>query len=425
MKPLYPVATLRQIEHQAGDLDLISRAGAASAGHLLSCLPDAHHFSIMMGPGNNGQDALACARLLQQAGKHVTLQLLPGKPVSAELANEFADISSTMPQRWGDVIVDGLFGIGFNRALDTDTLHLLASANQASAIRIALDIPSGLDADLGSASQDSFVAHQTLSFIADKPGFYTAQGRDYCGTVHTFDLGIAQLLPSADLQLINRRSDLRMLLRPHESHKGSYGTVAVIGGQRGMIGAALLAARAALHAGAGKVHVGLIDAALQVDPAQPELMLDDAASVLGLPGVDAYVIGPGLGRGEAAKSCLFTALQKGQPLLIDADGLNLISQDSTLAEALVARKAPTALTPHPAEAARLLARSTQDIQARRIDAARQLATQSGAAVALKGSGTVCSDGTSTSINGSGNALLANAGQGDVLGGIAGALLAQG
>jgi hydroxyethylthiazole kinase-like uncharacterized protein yjeF len=209
-------------------------------------------------------------------------------------------------------------------------------------------------------------------------------------------------------------------------HKGSYGTLGVVGGGDGMVGASMLAARAALHLGAGKVLVGLAATHRPaVDSQQPELMLRGAADVLERT-LDALVIGPGLGTGETARDLLARALRLATPLVIDADALTLISADAALAAAVNARTTPTIITPHPAEAARLAGVETSDIQANRLEAALRLADRFNAGVVLKGVGSVLAyAGGDWAINGSGNAGLASGGTGDVLAGMLGALLAQG
>jgi hydroxyethylthiazole kinase-like uncharacterized protein yjeF len=225
-----------------------------------------------------------------------------------------------------------------------------------------------------------------------------------------------------------QRSALPEVLRRtrHNLHKGSFGTLAIVGGDDGMVGAPLLAGRAALHLGAGKVWVGLCASTPPaVDWSQPELMLRPARTVLDA-GADAMVIGPGLGTGDAARAHVAHALRLEIPLVIDADALNLIARDGELASGVTARAAPTVLTPHPAEAARLSATTVGAIQSDRLDAALSLSAAMKAVVVLKGAGSVVAypDGR-FAINSSGNAALASAGTGDVLAGMIGSLLAQG
>jgi hydroxyethylthiazole kinase-like uncharacterized protein yjeF len=208
-------------------------------------------------------------------------------------------------------------------------------------------------------------------------------------------------------------------------HKGSFGTLGIVGGNTGMVGAAILAGRAALYLGAGKIWVGFATSRRPaVDWVQPELMLKSANDVLDA-GPDALVAGPGIGTDDEARGLLARALTQQRPLVLDADALNLIAADAELARAVAARDAPTAITPHPAEAARLLSTDTAEVQGDRLSAALALAAKFRAGVVLKGAGSVLAFADDTwAINASGNAGLASAGTGDVLAGMLGALLAQ-
>lgn len=215
--------------------------------------------------------------------------------------------------------------------------------------------------------------------------------------------------------------------RPRDSHKGMFGSVAVIGGASGMVGAPLLAARAALKLGAGCVHVGLLaDNAPSVDVMQPELMLHPATDALRLPGVDVFAVGCGLGRNLAVQNLLHDALSRNAALVLDADALNILALRPDLCTLLLARKAATVLTPHPGEAARLLACGIDEVQADRIAAVRQLAQKFGCSVVLKGAGSLCAtrDGR-LFINQTGNPGMSAAGMGDVLTGMIAAFIAQG
>jgi hydroxyethylthiazole kinase-like uncharacterized protein yjeF len=215
--------------------------------------------------------------------------------------------------------------------------------------------------------------------------------------------------------------------RPLDSHKGDFGTVAVIGGASGMVGAPLMAGRAALKLGAGCVHVGLLsDNAPAVDLMQPELMLHSAADALQLPGTNVIAIGCGLGRSLAAQKLLHDAVHSPAALVLDADALNLLAQRPDLGTVVRARKAATVLTPHPGEAARLLGIKTEEVQADRVAAVQQLAQKFGGSVVLKGADSLCatSDGK-LYVNQTGNPGMSAAGMGDVLTGMVAAFLAQG
>ncbi len=215
--------------------------------------------------------------------------------------------------------------------------------------------------------------------------------------------------------------------RPRDSHKGLFGTVAVIGGANGMIGAALMAARAALKLGAGCVHVGLLaDNAPGVDFLQPELMLHSASEAMQLKGVNVLAVGCGMGHDTAAQKFLHDALASPSALVLDADALNLLADDANLQGDLRARLHPTVLTPHPGEAARLLACSITEVQADRVAAVRQLAQKFGCSVVLKGADSLCAtrDGR-LFVNNTGNPGMSAAGMGDVLTGMIAAFIAQG
>jgi hydroxyethylthiazole kinase-like uncharacterized protein yjeF len=214
--------------------------------------------------------------------------------------------------------------------------------------------------------------------------------------------------------------------RPADSHKGMFGTVAVIGGASGMVGAALLAARAALKLGAGCVHVGLLaDDAPSVDLVQPELMLHSATDALQLPGITVLAIGCGIGTSPAAKKAVHDALQHNAALVIDADALNLLANHADLQDILTTRKAATVLTPHPGEAARLLGCNGTEIQNGRIAAVHQLAEKFGCAVVLKGANSLCATNNGLFINATGNPGMSGPGMGDVLTGMIAAFIAQG
>ena len=432
--PLYLSARLRQTEAaalQAG-LPLMQRAGAASAAWILKHYPKAQTLFVLAGPGNNGGDALVTATLLRQAGKNVLLRLTGygSQPEAREaLAGWMAQGGQITDQTpaFADLAIDGLFGIGLNRAPSAADSQIIAEMQDLACPVVSLDIPSGLMADTGSAPGAVVIAANTLSFISHKPGLFTGQGCNASGSVSLHDLAIPKAFypePDGFLQ-IKAPAALVQLLRRPDSHKGSYGTAGIIGGAAGMTGAALLAGRAAINMGAGRVVLGLIEPTLTVDPLQPELMLYSAAEALSHPALTMQVIGPGLGSSPRAFELLQQGIASPLPLLLDADALNLLASSASLAQAVRQRTAATILTPHPAEAARLLQTTSKMVQASRIQTAQTLAQQYNATVLLKGAGSVCCDQGSWSINASGNAALSGAGQGDVLSGIIAALVAQG
>ncbi|WP_091937354.1 NAD(P)H-hydrate dehydratase [Propionivibrio dicarboxylicus] len=439
--PLYRSADLRHIESAAADQKLMQRAGRAAADWASQLCDNGGAILVLAGPGNNGGDAFDAARRLRAAFFDVEL-VFPGDPErlpadAAAACKHFLAEGGRIrhaisPQRHWSLIIDGLFGIGLTRDITGPYAGLIDSAN-ALADRdgcplLALDCPSGLDADTGVVRGAVIRASHTLSFIAAKPGLFTGDGPDCCGNcrVAALDLDAEAIAPAAGRLVGIDAFAAHLRPRRRNSHKGSYGNAGILGGAPGMTGAALLAARAALRLGSGRVYVALLDAqAPALDPCQPELMLrrpdalHDAA-------MSALACGPGLGTSIAAKEQLVAALRQDIPLVLDADALNLLARECDLPVAVALRQAPTLLTPHPAEAARLLERSVEAIQSDRIGAAQEIAERFNALVALKGCGTVLAhpDGQ-WRINANGNPGLATAGSGDVLTGIIVALLAQG
>jgi hydroxyethylthiazole kinase-like uncharacterized protein yjeF len=421
---------------------LMDRAGRAVA-HAAQRLArdDGGGILVVAGPGNNGGDAwVAAAHLREAFHRVVVLDVAGGTPKAAEARaarQEFASRGGEVVREWPQsldpsLIVDGLLGIGLVRDVEPPFRDLIVRMNRVGAPILAIDVPSGLDAHTGAVRGAAVVATRTLTCIAHKLGLHTADGLDHCGTLELDDLG------AGDASLVEARGTLltpasvRAWVKPRRryTHKGDFGTVAIIGGHRGMVGAALLAARAALHMGAGKVRVGLLAAdSLPADPMHPELMLgslDDAMAA------DVLVVGPGAGRSPSSTSVsmferqtLPAALAAQKPLVLDADALNAIAFSEPLQKTLASRRTPTILTPHPAEAARLLGKNTAEVQADRLAAALAIAKRYRCHVVLKGAGSLCAfPDERWAVNATGNAGLASGGTGDVLAGMIGALLAQ-
>ncbi|QGZ37832.1 hydroxyethylthiazole kinase-like uncharacterized protein yjeF/hydroxyethylthiazole kinase-like uncharacterized protein yjeF [Pseudoduganella flava] len=448
MHPLYSVALIRTIEHvAAGRLPegaLMERAGQAAADAALALLAAAHYGApvlVLAGPGNNGGDAFEVAAHLAHAGADVTIMHLAGSGATAPerdraLQKAQASAARFVPPAAQDIagkpwqlVVDGLFGIGLQRPLAGTAGALVDAVNALACPILALDVPSGLDADTGTVvgpDGRAVRASHTITFIGDKPGLHTADGRDHAGSVTVAGLDIDPALYPTTAVHLNGTDLFAQYAQPrrHNTHKGSYGNVAVLGGATGMAGAPVLAGRAALHAGGGRAYLCFAGAPLPLDPGQPELMcraadgFDFASAVT--------VAGPGLGSSDDAVRMLIQVLAAPRPLVLDADALNLLALHAPLRDALAHRTAPALATPHPLEAARLLETTIGAVQANRLEAARTLAQRLGAYVVLKGSGTVIGapDGRLV-INTTGNPGLATAGTGDVLAGLAGALLAQG
>jgi len=433
LTPLYRVSAIRGIEAAHGTAGLMAKAGLAAATLAQELVADGLPVLILAGPGNNGGDALVAARHLKLAWHQVDVVFtgeagkLPEDARAAHaawLACGGSIVADIPPARRYGLIIDGLFGIGLTRELDARHTALVDAVNQMSTPVLALDIPSGLCADSGRVLGCAVNADHTLSFLGLKPGLYTLEGPDHAGTVHSTDLGI----PAQPAQgwLIESRPALPAPRRKN-SHKGNYGSLAVLGGETSMVGAALLAARAALLTGAGRVYCGLLaEHAPTVDDGQPELMLRNAKSLLDLDHLTALVVGPGMGRSGHAESALQRALHYPAPLLLDADALPLLSDHQELRQTLRERPFAATLTPHPGEAASLLGCAVADVQADRVAAALKIAHDYHAITVLKGCGSIVAtpDGR-WFINASGNPGLSSAGMGDVLAGIVGSLIGQG
>lgn len=447
---LYSVSEIRAIEQAAlaalPPFTLMQRAGQAAAAHALAILgtsPRDRKVLVLAGPGNNGGDALEAAACLARSGLPVTVLLhadLNRQSEDSRRAYQHAQAAAVHfadPADFGRILtaepwalaIDGLFGIGLARAISPPLQGLVELLNSLECPVLALDVPSGLDADTGNivgAHGTAVRATETITFIADKPGLHTCDGRDYAGRVAVASLDIYPSMFGTARARLNHPELFASCLRPrrHNSHKGSFGDVIVAGGAHGMCGAAVLAARASAKCGAGRVFAAFLDEPPAYDSMQPELMCRRARDMDFSSGT--VVIGPGLGASGEARETLVHALAAGAPLVIDADALNLIASGRDLQQALRGRRRSALLTPHPLEAARLLGTSAAQVQADRLAAARALAAQLNSIVILKGSGSVIAQPSGeVAINTTGNAALATAGTGDVLAGICGALLAQG
>ena len=469
--PLLFTDALRAIEHRAlvalPPGTLMARAGAALARHvalLARSQPRAQPIEVLVGTGNNGGDALTAAMRLRELGFAVTCRMLSADaPTPADALqvhqrwldqggclDTFASLPSALAggSPDGPLVIDGLFGIGLTRALSGALADLVDTLNHSKATVVAVDVPSGLDADRGVAAGDppgpAIRAHSTVTFIADKPGLHTGLGPELAGRVVVEDIGLgADVAASMDSGVppgvdqgagsgrAQRHGRLltaewiadQVVPRRANSHKGSFGGVLVLGGAAGTRGAAYLAGLAAQAGGAGKVWIASPDGGA-FDPTYPQLMTrpftgdDRDATVL--------AIGCGLGTGAIARDRLRSVLADSRPCVLDADALNLMAAEPALIDALAKRPGPAVLTPHPLEAARLLGSGTAAVQSERIANACRLAARTGAYVALKGAGTVLAapDGR-WAINTTGSSALATGGTGDVLAGLVASLLAQG
>jgi hydroxyethylthiazole kinase-like uncharacterized protein yjeF len=446
---LYTSSEIREIEQAALAVlpsgTLMQRAGEAAAAVALELIgdPESARVLVLVGPGNNGGDALETACRLAHVGADVTALLcasLAKQPADAQAAWERArastirlveaeDCERLFTESWR-LVVDGLFGIGLARPITGTPRNIIEAVNRLPCPILALDVPSGLDTDTGNVVGDdagiAIAATHTITFIGNKPGLHTASGRDYAGTVCVSALSIDDELFKPSSAELNQPALFATLLRKrqHNSHKGSFGDVTLVGGAHGMSGAIILSARAAAKCGAGRVFAAFLDDAPLYDSIHPELMCRHVADIGFASG--SFVVGPGLGTSAAAHDTVKHALNAQAPVVLDADALNLIAADNELQTLASRRTQPTIMTPHPLEAARLLGAMSTSIQHDRLGAARKLANQFHCTIVLKGSGTViATPDQQTVINPTGNPALATAGTGDVLAGMCGALLVQG
>jgi len=442
--PLYTTAQVRELDRLAIEeagipgYTLMTRAGEACWAVLRAQWPAARSLSVFCGAGNNGGDGFVIGGLALEAGWQVQLfQLGNAAQMQADAQQARDDFLSAGGQVQAftentaieaEVIVDALLGTGVDRPLQGLWRSAVEVMNVATAPVLAVDVPSGLQADTGTVAGVAIHAEQTVTFIGRKAGLYTGAAADHCGNITFADLGVPEdiLKRVSVAATLRRHPPLGRLASPRQrnSHKGQYGHVLVIGGDHGMAGAARLAGEAALRSGAGMVslatrpeHAALLAAAC------PELMchgIDSARALKALlKSADVLLIGPGLGRSSWAQSLLSAVLETSQPRVIDADALNGIAGQAQLFDRQV-------LTPHPGEAARLLDQTVGEVQSDRFAAACAIARQYGGTTVLKGAGTLIqpADGIPV-VCAAGNPGMATAGSGDVLAGAIAALIAQG
>ncbi|MDA5337450.1 NAD(P)H-hydrate dehydratase [Stenotrophomonas maltophilia] len=440
---LFDSAAARALDAQAsalaaeGGWDLMSQAGQAAWQCLLQHWPQAQRIGVVVGAGNNGGDGLVLARHALQAGREVRVVALPGRPPSTALAQRAAsdfsaaggsviDFDGALPQ--AEIWVDALFGLGFDRAPEGSAQALIVALTTQAAPVLALDVPSGVDADRGAVPGVAVRAALTLQFIVAHRGLYTGDALDHCGQKHLAPLQV----PAAAWQGVAPAAEhwtqarLPALLPPRRAntHKGESGHVLCVGGNHGSGGAIAMAAEAALRAGAGLLslgtrrdHVGPLLARLP--EAMTHALEDSDALPALLDKAKVVAIGPGLGQDEWARALFARVLASPHPLVLDADALNLLAQDPRALPAAI-------LTPHPGEAARLLGCSTADVQSDRYTSAQALAERFHAVVVLKGAGSiVAAPGQRPRLIAAGNPGMAVGGMGDLLTGIIASLRAQG
>ena len=447
---LYSAIQTRQLDrcaieqHAIAGFELMKRAGRGAYRALRQRWPEATRLTLLCGGGNNGGDALVIAAMALEQQLEVQVLLLGGASARVALTGEALEAlrwaesrgvrvetySHEQPLR-GDLIVDGLLGTGLKGAVRGDCLELIKRINSSGKPVLALDIPSGLCADTGSIQGVAVRAALTVSFIALKPGLLTHEGVNCCGELLLDRLGVPDAVfaafPTQRRVIGTQHRQQTLPRRLRAAHKGNFGHVLLVGGDRGMAGAIAMASDAALRAGAGLVsvatrpgHVNLVTAN-RLEVMSHGLSLGQELEPL-LPRATVVAIGPGLGQSVWSGQLLRVVQDTTMALILDADALNLLSQGPWLEPG---PRANWVLTPHPGEAARLLGCSVAQIQADRFKAVNQLQQRYGGVVVLKGAGTLIADGEQIRLCARGNPGMASGGMGDVLTGVIAALVAQG
>lgn len=446
---LYSAAQVRELDRRAIEdcgipgYTLMQRAARAAWRAARTRWPQLRAVTVLCGPGNNGGDGYELACLALADGCTVQLfecEALPRRGDALTARAAWLAVGSI--ERWSataadalpkaDLIVDALYGIGLSRAPEGETADAIVAANVAQANGVAvlaLDIPSGLIADTGQVPGVVINADLTITFIAAKIGLLTGQGPACAGAVELATLDVPAHVHDGLIPIAQRidAADLRRWLprRSRTGHKGDHGHVLLIGGDHGMLGAILLAGRAALRAGAGLVTIATRAAhAPLLAAAQPDLMVRGVESPEALASLiaraDVIAVGPGLGTDDWSRTMFDAAMAAALPMVVDADALNLLAQQSPSR-----RRDDWLLTPHPGEAGRLLGCGTATVQQDRIAAVQALQARYGGAVVLKGAGSLIADGDVLRLCPYGNPGMGVGGMGDVLTGISAALLAQG
>lgn len=419
-------------------IELMERAGLVAFKRLQIQWPQAREIALFCGGGNNGGDGFVIARLAEQTGLSVSLYLLADiKKLTGEAKLAFATLSNSvsieclpLPDRLNDIdlIVDGLLGTGLQSEVRGDYTQAIELINQTPTPVLAIDLPSGLNADTGQVMGCAVQADVTISFIGLNRGLLTGQGTRYCGEIYFDDLSLPAEIYDKLSTHVTRvdYASLKHLIqpRPADAHKGNCGHLLLVGGDHGMSGAIHIAGEAALRCGSGLVTLATrAEHASLISAQRPELMSRGVESeeVLAplLDSADVIVCGPGLGQNSWGRRMLAAVLATDKPLILDADGLNLLAKNPS-------HRASWLLTPHPAEAARLLDCTTAEVQVDRFYAITALQKRYGGYILLKGAGSLmCDPSGEISLCNDGNPGMASGGMGDLLSGILGSLLGQG
>lgn len=415
---------------------LMQRAGEAAFSALRSGWPMATRIVVVCGFGNNAGDGYVLATLARAARMEIKVIAL-GEPAELRGAalqawQNFVAAGGTT-QHWdidllqnAEVIVDAIFGTGLSRSLDAALQIQIQEINDSGKPILALDVPSGLNADTGAVMGVAIEAHRTITFVGLKQGFYLGEGPNYVGHLLFDDLDIP-LSVSCRVESVAQRLDSQAIhialpRRARTTHKGQQGHVLMVGGGTGMPGSIRLSGEACLRVGAGLVTVATCsEHVASLTTGRPELMCRSVTTGSDLTGLidqaDIIAIGPGLGRDDWAQSLFHAVINSNKPLIVDADALNLLAQHPV-------KRSNWILTPHPGEAARLLNSNTQNIQAARMQSVREIANRYGGVVVLKGAGTLVWDEATPGICDRGNPGMAAPGMGDVLTGVIAGIAAQ-
>lgn len=446
MQGLYTAEQTRTLDARAIEGEgipgtvLMSRAAAAAWAALLRRWPSPALVQVLCGTGNNGGDGFLLAALAHKRGYPVRVWQLgdPERIAGDALAareQALAEGVAVAPYAPGclrteGVVVDAILGTGLNSDVREPQRLAIEALNASGLPVLAIDIPSGLDADTGRELGAAVRAELTATFIGAKRGLYTGQGPDCCGEVQLDTLGVPAPVYAA-VPAACRRLDLETMLqalprRPAGAHKGHFGHVLVVGGEQGMGGAVALATEAALRCGAGLVSAATravhVPAILARTPEVMAHAIDSGQLLQPLLVADVVALGPGLGQTPWSEQLFQAALQAPGLRVVDADALNLLARG---AGGVATRREDWVLTPHPGEAARLLAVTTAEVQADRFAAVQALQARYGGTILLKGKGTLVCDGEQVLLCDLGNPGMASGGMGDVLSGVIAALLAQG
>lgn len=441
---LYKVEQIRELEniaiqqHNISVDTLMRRAGGAVFRELKKRWPQAKNITVVCGKGNNGGDGYVVASLAKKAKLNVQiLQLVPYENLTGAAHNAASKCQKLKIKAFpflaeklakSDVIVDALLGTGLVGEVQPQFCFAIEAINASKIPVIAVDLPSGIEADTGNVLGAAIQAELTVSFIGHKIGLFIGEARDYIGSIICDDLGLMQNIlcqVNACAQLLNLAEEIKSLKpRSRIAHKGNFGHVLVVGGDYGMGGAVRMAAEAAARVGAGLISVATrSEHVSMINIARPEIMTHGVEELKQLDPLlqkaSVIVFGPGLGTSDWSNMLFDSILATQKPLVIDADALNILALNQQTRDNWV-------LTPHPGEAARLLNTTTRAIQANRLSAIHKLQQKFGGICVLKGSGTlVAAAGEVAHVCDAGNPGMASGGMGDILSGIVGGLLAQG